>query len=163
MYNMNNFFLLLITQLSSIDSCDTMYSQHMTTDMALSYQQFDQTMGNGFRPLAKPCPKHAIKLLKNYIIINNATEKSLRWHIAQILGEVGQIKEAEMYALSTINDSDEGDFKWNDYVLGYIAYWKKDIETLKLKIATLESNSAHQGNSINAKLLKKFFQEINNP
>ena len=87
----------------------------------------------------------------------------MRWHIAQILGEVGQIKEAEMYALSTINDSDEGDFKWNDYVLGYIAYWKKDIETLKLKIATLESNSAHQGNSINAKLLKKFFQEINNP
>ncbi|GJM05811.1 MAG: hypothetical protein DHS20C09_18070 [marine bacterium B5-7] len=143
-------------------SCDDQYQNHLNTDMALSYEQFDQTMDAGFRPLAQQCKAPAIDLIKNYIVLNQAEQDSLRWHIAQLSGEVGRINEAILYAKSTYRQTETGDFKWNDYVSGYIAYWQQDISLLKEKIKVLETHTSHQGNAMNAKLLSRFLVELQN-
>ncbi|MGJ8662499.1 MAG: hypothetical protein ACSHWU_02565 [Marinicella sp.] len=141
-------------------NCDQQYQQHMQTDMSLNYQQFDQTMGAGFRPLVTDCKAEAIDLIKNYIALNLAKEDSLRWHIAQLSGEVGRIDEAILYAESTFREQETGEFKWNDYVKGYIAYWQKNRDVLQAKINLLEAHNSHQGNLMNARLLRKFLAEL---
>ena len=152
-------FILMISGLLS-GNCDEQYQHHLQTDMVLSYQQFDQTMDAGFRPLAQSCKAQAIDLIKNYIALNQANENSLRWHIAQFSGEIGRIDEAIMYAKSTLKDNETGDFKWNDYVAGYIAYWQQNTSLLKEKINVLELHTNHPGNAMNAKLLKNFLTEL---
>ena len=154
-------WLLLTTQLNATTvDCQQLYQQHLETDMKLTYQQFDQTEGSGFRPLAKQCKTEAVQLVKDYIKANNSQEDSLRWHIAQLLGELGNFDEAIQYAQSTIRTEESDGFNWNDYGLGYIAYWQNDIKTLQKQIETLESASAHFGNVMNANLLKTFLEEL---
>ncbi|WP_395374240.1 hypothetical protein [Marinicella sp. W31] len=140
---------------SSTSQCESLYQQHFKSDMELSYQAFDQTPQQGFRALAAECPQQAIELIKNYIILNNAQEDSLRWHLAQLLGEVGKTDEATKYALSTLRDK-PGTLLWNEYVEGYVAHWQGDLEKLKTAITVLESATEHKGNAINAKFLKQF-------
>ena len=67
-------------------TCQDLYQQHLNTDMSLSYKEFDQTMGKGFRELISKdlsCDKEAALLIEEYIKVNKATENSLRWHVAQ--------------------------------------------------------------------------------
>lgn len=141
-------------------SCEQLYAEHMQSDMGLSYEAFDQTEGQGFRVLAKDCQDEAVALLKNYIIINQAEQASLRWHIAQLLGELGRHEEAILYAKSTFREAESGPFKWNEYVQGYVAYWRGDVATLDAKIQLLESHTEHPGNAMNARLLKQFLAEL---
>lgn len=140
--------------------CEQQYLEQMNTDMNLTYQEFDQTMDKGFRLLAKDCKAQAVDLIKNYIIINGAEQDSLRWHIAQLSGELGRFDEAIAYAKTTLREDGTGALKWNDYVWGYVAYWQKDVKTLQEKIAVLEAATSHKGNAMNAHLLKSFLQEI---
>lgn len=141
----------------SAPECESEYQQSLDFNLALDYQGFDQTPDQGFRPLAKDCPHHAIKLIKNYIILNQSSEDSLRWHLAQLLGETGQFDEAIKFALSTTR-TQQSALLWNDYVNGYIAFWQKDIKKLEQAIAILESEkgNSHKGNAMNAKLLRTF-------
>ncbi|MCB1582881.1 MAG: hypothetical protein R3E90_09545 [Marinicella sp.] len=152
-------WILLGMSLLNTD-CEQQYLNQMKTDMDLSYQEFDQTMDQGFRRLAKTCKSQAIDLIKNYIIVNQAEQDSLRWHIAQLAGELGRYEEAILYAKTTLRVDDTGALKWNDYVMGYMAYWESDVETLKEKIDVLEATTEHQGNAINAKLLRRFMYEL---
>ena len=140
--------------------CEQQYAEHMRTDMTLGYEAFDQTEGQGFRVLAKDCKAQAVALLKNYIILNQAEQDSLRWHLAQLLGELGRYEEAILYAKTTLREASSGGFKWNDYVHGYVAYWERDLTTLKAKIELLESHPEHPGNQINARLLRRFLAEL---
>ncbi len=155
--------LLLFLPSAFAEPCHDRYLQHLKTDLALPYQAFDQTMDAGFRPLAKDCPAEAIDLIKNYIVLNAAKEDSLRWHIAQLLGEIQAYEEAELYALSTLRTSEQNNFKWNDYVMGYIAYWRQDAVLLQQKIQLLERHASNSGNAINARLLKSFLKELKTP
>ena len=159
MYRISVLFVFLSFYTSDAQSepttCESVYQQHFKTDMALSYEAFDQTPQQGFRALAADCPLQAIELIKNYIILNHAREDSLRWHAAQLLGEVGKTDEAIKYALSTLRDK-PGTLLWNEYVQGYVAYWQGDQKKLKAAIEVLESVTEHKGNAMNARLLKQF-------
>ncbi len=157
---MKYLYLLLFLPSAYAQPCHDRYLQHLKTDLALPYQAFDQTMDAGFRPLAKDCPAEAVDLIKNYIVINAAKEDSLRWHIAQLLGKIHAYEEAEIYALSTLRDVEKNQFKWNDYVMGYVAYWRQDIDMLQEKISILEQHANNNGNAINAKLLTTFLKEL---
>jgi hypothetical protein len=155
--------ILMLMQMAGPVDCEQLYLKHLAEDISLNYEAFDQTPGNGFRALAKSCKNEAIELIKNYIILNRASEHSLRWHIAQLSGELGRYQEAVLYARSTYRDQEAGQFKWNDYVDGYIAYWLKDPNTLSEKIRILEAHPANQGNIINARLLRQFLVELEKP
>ncbi len=148
-----------ISKGDSKESCEDLYSKSLETDLYLTYELFDQTPANGFRKLAGQCPGEAVKLIKNYIIINEAKESSLRWHIAQLEGMMGNYQEAIIFANTVLTEQNTGQFKWNDFVEGKIAYWKQDFETLKDKIKILESNLDHRGNKMNVEILKGHLAE----
>lgn len=165
---MNKFFLLLTFFLSNalaikpdplFSNCEQLYIERFKSDMKLTYHEFDQTPEKGFRLLAAKCPQQAVDLIKNYIILNNSREDSLRWHIAQLLGELGKKDEAIKYAQSTLREK-SGQLLWNTYVEGYVAYWQGDSEKLKEIIVILDSAKSHKGNAMNAKLLKQFLHEL---
>ena len=152
--------LILMTQLLAADACQQQYQQKLQQDLTLTYQQFDQTPDSGFRTLTKDCKPEAVALLKNYIIFNQAEQDSLRWHIAQLLGEMGEKQEAILYAKSTLRENSDSNFKWNDYVEGYIAYWQQDSKTLMTQIQVLKQANQHPGNAMNARLLESFLKQL---
>lgn len=80
---------------SANPSCEKLYAKHLSTDLRLSYEAFDQTEGKGFRVLAKQgCNKQAAELIERYIASTGAKEKSLLWHIAQMRAMHGSYANA---------------------------------------------------------------------
>ena len=94
---MTPFALLLAVApvVSPAVDCDALYREHQASDLRLSYEQFDQTEGSGFRVLAAAgCPKQAADLIEAYVAHTGASEPSLRWHVAQLRSTTGEICSA---------------------------------------------------------------------
>ena len=88
------------------DECGAMLRQHLATDMSLSYEEFDQTPGKGFRVLAiAGCNAEAASLIQAYIATNDAPQKSLRWHIAQLSASAGDYQTAISSARQVTSNS----------------------------------------------------------
>jgi hypothetical protein len=112
--------------------CQTLLEQHLESDMNLSYKDFDQTMGSGFRVLsAQGCHSESAELIERYIEHNSAEQSSLRWHIAQARAMAGENAEAIRYARTTLleeEDFSERALRWNDYVQATIAFLEGNRE-----------------------------------
>lgn len=150
----------LLTSSSALaaEDCRTLYQEHVKPDLALSYEEFDQTDDKGFRVLAaKECEKEAADLIEEYLRATNSTKSSLRWHIAQLRATAGDTPEAIRYAKSVLAETEDfskSPLRWNDYVLATIAFLEQDKPALMLhrdKVA--EAREAHFGNELNLKLL----------
>jgi len=140
------------------NDCEALYQQHLQTDMALDYEAFDQTAGQGFRALAEmSCEKQAADLIEVYIRNTRAQQPSLRWHIAQLRASHGDYENAIDYANQALlkrEDFDVKPLRWNDYVLATIGFLEQNKEKLihhrnRVAAASLE----HQDNAQNLKLL----------
>ncbi len=85
--------------------CDTLYASQLPMALALDYQQFDQTPGQGFRVLAEAgCPSQAADLIEVWIAHTGDTRSRPRWHVAQLRGEAAEIDAATaMHAGNGIN------------------------------------------------------------
>ncbi|MCX7545147.1 hypothetical protein [Marinicella gelatinilytica] len=160
--------LVLFSFSSNAQNCQDLYQQHLKTDLALSYKEFDQTMGQGFRALLKDglnCHKEVAQLIEKYIEVNNATQSSLRWHAAQSWGHAGDYKKAVKWSKTVPKNSEnfeENALRWNDFVLGNIAFFEKDKETLtqhRDKVAAAKDN--HFGNQLNTKFLDSLIKNFN--
>lgn len=148
--------------------CSALYEKHLKTDLGLSYKEFDQTMGQGFRVLAAAgCSAEAADLIEAYIQKNEATEGSLRWHVAQLRASAGDYEaaiESARQSLSEKENLDENPFRWNDYVLATIAFMEGDLEKLKLhRDRVAEGKEAHFGNEMNLKLLDAMVKHFGKP
>ena len=134
--------------------CDALYEAHLKTDLDLSYEAFDQTEGQGFRPLAGECPAEAANLIEAYIEHNEATQGSLMWHVAQLRASAGDNVRAIEAAQRCLREEDTGDFMWNDYVQATIAFLAHDYDSLlKHRDAVASRADVHPGNAINLKLI----------
>lgn len=140
------------------DDCQALLEQHLESDMDLSYQEFDQTMGSGFRLLsAQGCHSESADLIERYIEVNSAEQNSLRWHIAQARAMAGENSEAIRYARTTLLDEEdfsERALRWNDYVLATIAFLEGNRDKLlshRERIA--EGVGEHPGNELNLRLI----------
>lgn len=138
--------------------CESLYQQHLESDLSLSYQEFDQTMGSGFRALdEKGCTRHAADLIEAYIEATGAGKSSLRWHIAQLRASHGDYAEAIEYARASLLEEDKAasiPLRWNDYVLATIAFLEKDREALiRHRDRMAEGVDEYQGNAMNLRLI----------
>ncbi len=138
--------------------CGALFEKARATDLTLSYQEFDQTQGQGFRTLAvQGCSREAADLIEAYIAATGATEHSLRWHIAQLRAEHGDYASAIDYArrsLAKTEDFQVRPLRWNDYVLAVIAFLEGDRQALiehRDKVAA--GVDAFWGNELNLKIL----------
>lgn len=145
------------------NNCDQAYQAQLQSDMALSYEAFDQTPGQGFRTLAQMgCEKQAADLIEAYIRRNGAQQSSLRWHIAQLRASHGDYESAIDYANQVLRrreDFTENPLRWNDYVLATIGFWERNRDKLvhhRDRVAA--ASDAHPGNAMNLKLLDNLIQ-----
>ncbi|TQV85811.1 hypothetical protein [Aliikangiella coralliicola] len=162
---MNNLFcktkilILLLLPLSALASdCEVEYQRHLTTDLELSYEKFDQTMDNGFRHLANAgCYKEAADLIEAYIKHNQLNKNSMRWHVAQLRASAGETDKAIASAKQSLLEKEDFSIeplRWNDYVKATIAFLEKDKLALKHhrnKVAA--GQHEYFGNALNLKLL----------
>lgn len=146
--------------------CDVMLQDHRSTDMSLSYEEFDQTPDQGFRVLAaNACYAEAATLIQEYIAANSATENSLRWHVAQLSASAGDYPTAITFSKQVLSESEDFSVKplrWNDYVLATIAFLEKDMDALELHRDRVAEGTDFAGNAMNLKLLDalvKYFDE----
>ena len=142
-----------------------MLQQHLKTDLGLAYEAFDQTDGQGFRPLASAgCFKEGADLIEAYISKTQATQRSLRWHIAQLRGQAGDYPAAIKAAKSVLSESEDfsqNPMRWNDYVLGTIAFLEKDKEKLILHRNKLVEGIEAYPNQVNLKALDALINNFN--
>jgi hypothetical protein len=152
--------LSLISAMANAQNCQGLYQQHLKTDMSLSYKEFDQTMGKGFRELIREdlsCDKEAALLIEEYIKVNNATENSLRWHVAQSWAQYGDYQKSIKWSKTVLLESEDfsqRELRWNDFVLANIAFFEKDKEQLiKHRDVIAAAKEKHFGNQLNLKYL----------
>lgn len=134
--------------------CDALHAAQLPAALELDYQQFDQTPGSGFRVLAEAgCPGQAADLIEAWIAHTGETRGSLRWHVAQLRGEAGEIDAARVAAQASLRGDEAADapFRWNAHVRAYIAFLDGDRRAFDAALAELEAARAtHAGNAINA-------------
>lgn len=138
--------------------CSALHREHLASDLDLTYEAFDQTEGSGFRVLAAAgCPRQAADLIEAYIAHNDASESSLRWHVAQLRASSGDAPAAVRAARTTLvsaEDDAASPFRWNDYVLATIAFLERDRVALQRhRDAVAAGAGAHAGNAMNLRLL----------
>jgi hypothetical protein len=140
--------------------CAEEYRKHLATDLELSYEEFDQTLGKGMRPLANAgCAKETADLILAYIEKNSAKQNSLVWHVAQQRALQGDYADATKYANLSLMEKEDFStepLRWNDYVLATVAFMQKDKDKLRYhrdKVA--EGKAEFFGNALNLKLLDK--------
>ena len=140
--------------------CAKEYQRHLATDLTLPYEEFDQTLGKGMRPLANAgCAKEAADLIVAYIEKNQDKHNSLIWHVAQQRALADDRAEAIKYAklsLLKTEDYEKNPLRWNDFVLATIAFLEKDRTSFDMHKAQVgKAKDAYFGNQLNFKLLEK--------
>jgi hypothetical protein len=134
--------------------CDQLLGDTQAAALALDYQAFDQTPGQGFRVLAEArCPRQGADLIERYIEHTGASQHSLRWHIAQLRGEAGQTDAARAAAMASlrVDEGIDAPFRWNAHVRAYVGFLDGDRAAFDAALAELDDHAAaHQGNVMNA-------------
>jgi len=144
----------LISAAAEPIDCEQLLRDTAPPALALGYEAFDQTPGQGFRALAEAgCPRQGADLIERYIEHTGASQNSLRWHVAQLRGEAGQIRAARSAAVAALRSDEAADaaFRWNTHVRAYVAFLDGDRAAFDAALAELDARAtAHQGNAMNA-------------
>jgi hypothetical protein len=115
---------------STSPACAAQFKETGPTALALEYPEFERKKGNGFHALAdKGCHKEAGDLIEQYMARNKDVPVHLHWHLAQMRAMAGQKEEAVKHARATLwpdATASGQSFRWNDYVLGTIAFLEGD-------------------------------------
>ncbi|HSI47604.1 MAG TPA: hypothetical protein VLA61_05015 [Ideonella sp.] len=150
--------LLASTVSHAAETCEAQLQARLATDLALPFQAFDQTDGQGFRALSEAgCHKEAGDLIERYIAANGLVHPVLPWHLAQSRAQDGQYAEAIAAARQTLKPSEDfaaNPMRWNDYALASIAFWQRDKAALiahRDKVA--EGAADFMPNQLNLRLL----------
>ncbi len=148
--------------------CRASLDEHIKTDLGLSYQEFDQTLGQGFRPLsAAGCFREVAELIALYIDKNQATEGSLVWHLAQSLASAGETAQAIEIARRCLRPDEDfavNPLRWNDYVLATIGFLERDRKSLLAhRDLVAEGVEDFAGNQLNLKLLDALIRHFDKP
>lgn len=104
--------------------------------LALSFRQFDQEQGNGWRPIyANKCYRQAASLLAEYVKRNPDTARAnymLSFHAGQMFALAGEPTEAIRWMKHGYSDRPSNLINWNAFVDANVAFLKHDrIELLK--------------------------------
>ena len=110
--------------------------------LALDRQAFDQNKSGGWRPLAqkKGCEIATAELIREWRHHKRDHEGILYWHEGQMRAFGGDTQQAIALFELTYNPPElDGDFGWNYYVSGTIAFLARDRDRLKLAIEGLSA------------------------
>lgn len=150
---------------SKLEYCQPM-SKLQNSNLQISYQEFDQTQGKGWRLLAKhACFIESAKLIENYLAMNSTLEV---WQKANLYFHAGQMYAvADEYELAIVkfnnafwNYPKQSPVHWNEYVLATIAFLQKDKVTLiryrKIMAQTVGTNQPDPNLPVVDNMIKHF-------
>ncbi len=142
--------------------CSALLKEHLQTDLSLSYREFDQTQGKGFRAMGD-CDKETADLIEAYIQ-KNGEASSLVWHVAQLRAMAGDYQQAIIQAKRVLHSKEDAakiPLRWNDYVLATIAFLENDKASLIAhRNAVAEGAEAYPGNKRNLELLDGLIRDF---
>jgi hypothetical protein len=132
--------------------------------MKLSFDGFDQTMGEGWRKYSNQgCKKEAASLLDEYFEIHQAEledwqKRVNRWHAGQVYAAMDEYKTArERFVVSYDPDeAEDPEFPWNDYVDATIAFLDGDREKLQKHRDRIAATEGQQNLHVVDSLLEFF-------
>lgn len=117
--------------------CTALLQQHLQTDLALPFAEFDQKDGAGWRSLsAAACDAEAAVLIEQYVAAQERPHPVLAWHRAQMLARAGNAVQAIEVARLTLRPPEseaQAEFQWNAYVDATIAFLQADRASLQLQ------------------------------
>jgi len=161
--------LVLAVQVSAAQ-CHTDLRKHLSSDLALSIQEFDQTPGKGWRALtAGGCHVEALTLIERYAARNRGQVDllMLNWHAAQMAGKAGDYKRAIGFANASLEQPDveaRSRHRWNVYVRGTVAFWKRDRAALAQAIELLKANAKNsEADTMNLAVLQSLLANFEQP
>lgn len=141
---------------SSAD-CAALYETHLSTDLDLSVDAFDQTEGQGFRALARSgCYREAGDLIEAWMKQREVVPSHVHWHLAQMRAHHDDRPAAIAAARRALrpDEASSAAFKWNDYALATIAFLERDRAAFdRHRNALAAAVSLHAGNALNLKLI----------
>ena len=126
--------------------CPALLAQHLSTDLALANDAFDQDDHQGWRVLEDAgCDAEAAALIAAYAAKQAHPHPVLAWHRAQMLARAGDTAAAIEAARQTLrppHGDDESGFDWNDYADATIAFLQGDATALRASRARLAEAAA---------------------
>lgn len=122
--------------------------------LALSYQEFDQTPGSGWRVLAEDEKRYseAARLIEKYLNqhseLNRFQRVTLHWHAAQLLAIAGDVTAAlEHLPFARLAPEPPNSLvRWNDYVEATAAFLEGDRARLLAARGRIATNSPGDAN-----------------
>ena len=130
-------------QAAGAKHCAMLLQERLKTDLRLTEYQFDQVDGQGWRRLAQAgCDDETIALIEAYTATHQDSGVVLTWHLAQAHAMADKLPSAIKVgrrALRQDEDSSGTATHWNSYVLGTIAFWEGDLETLRAQLGVLKT------------------------
>jgi hypothetical protein len=161
---MQTVFLMLLVSMAIVPRQECVVTDAMRAEaLTLSWWDFDQNAGSaaGMRKLSVAgCFREAAKLQEYYIANRKGlTPKEMlnsHFHIGQNYANASMPNRAlRNFRLSVDpNQPASRGFDWNTYVLGVIAFFERDRETLLQKMSVLRA-SADPGDQINGRALAR--------
>ena len=141
--------------------CKNLLAEHEVKSIRLNLKEFDQTPTSGWRALeSENCFREGASLITFYMERNNVKHTQLSFHAGQLLAIAGDYTESVAMLKKSLlpSSTKSGDFLWNDYVLGTIAFLERDKAKLALHKDAL---FAKQGANVpNYKILQKLFDRF---
>ncbi|MEM7703423.1 MAG: hypothetical protein AAF251_15905 [Pseudomonadota bacterium] len=118
--------------------------------LALDQNSFDQDMNGGWRPLGQidGCEEATAELIRAWRHEKRNHASILYWHEGQMRAYAGQTKEAiALFGRTYAAPEHDGNFGWNYYVSGTIAFLNGDREGLTRAIEGLSTIPEPEDNS----------------
>ncbi len=142
-------------------SCDSLFKEQSEKISLMTIKEFDQTPGEGWRALDQNrCYEEGAKLIQLYREKTNNKASQLYFHAGQLLA---MTKKNEM-AIQEFEKSlfpenvATGDFLWNDYVKGTIAFVARNRTDLKMYREKLAAKA--ERNRANLRILDKLLERF---
>lgn len=147
--------------------CSTQFQKTASTALNLSYEEYDQTPGQGLRSFSIDCQYEGalatIFYLENKSNLKAYQKKNLSFHIGQALASSGHENQSIQFFRNAKYTNNPSELLWNEYVEGTISFLKKDNVSLQMYISLIEEEKGdHWGNKKNLSVLKRLSNGLNN-
>jgi len=139
-------------------------------DLELDYQRFDQTPGEGWRPVADAgLPLQAARLIDSYASrrpgLNLRQRINLSFHAGQLYAFGGAPVLARKRLQAAIHPDEPSDspLRWNAYVKATIAFLEQDMEALQQQREEMAAGPRVQGRVPNLDVVDRLIRHFGQP
>lgn len=143
--------------------CAAVLREHLHTDLALPFEEFDQHGEGGWRRLAAAdCDAESTQLIEAYMARQAKTHPVLRWPASQPTARAGDYARGIAAARQTRQpDEANNELPWNAYVDATVAFLQGDREApganRRHLAATTARSETHRPNLASVERLQRCF------